>query len=82
MPTMSCAPILRRVSLSSTRMMTDPTVDSQTGSVLGVALFGSLIGQDSTFLFGLRAALIISALLLGAAATIAIVASLRRRTAR
>jgi DHA2 family methylenomycin A resistance protein-like MFS transporter len=45
----------------------------QTGSVLGVALFGSLIGQSNAFLFGARAALIISALLLvGAAATIAI----------
>jgi MFS transporter, DHA2 family, methylenomycin A resistance protein len=53
----------------------------QTGSVLGVALFGSLIGQESTFLFGLRAALIISALLVGAAATIAIGASMRTRAA-
>jgi DHA2 family methylenomycin A resistance protein-like MFS transporter len=45
----------------------------QTGSVLGVALFGSLIGQSHAFLFGARAALIISAALLaGAAATIAI----------
>jgi len=45
----------------------------QTGSVLGVALFGSLIGQDNTFLFGLRVALLVSAaLLVGAAATIAI----------
>jgi DHA2 family methylenomycin A resistance protein-like MFS transporter len=45
----------------------------QTGSVLGVALFGSLIGQNHAFLFGARAALVISALLLiGAAATIAI----------
>jgi DHA2 family methylenomycin A resistance protein-like MFS transporter len=32
----------------------------QTGSVLGIALFGSLIGQQNTFLIGLRAALIIS----------------------
>ena len=45
----------------------------QTGSVLGVALFGSLIGQTDAFLFGARAALIFSALLLiGAAAAIAI----------
>jgi hypothetical protein len=45
----------------------------QTGSVLGVALFGSLIGQEDTFLLGLRAALVISAaILVGAAATIAI----------
>jgi len=45
----------------------------QTGSMLGVALFGSLIGQSNAFLFGARAALIISAaLLVVAAATIAI----------
>jgi len=45
----------------------------QTGSVLGVALFGSLIGQSHAFLFGAHAALMISALLLiGAAVTIAI----------
>jgi DHA2 family methylenomycin A resistance protein-like MFS transporter len=44
----------------------------QTGSVLGVALFGSLIGRPETFLFGTRVALILSALLLiGAAAAIA-----------
>lgn len=49
----------------------------QTGSVLGVALFGSLIGQN-TFLSGLRAALIISALLAGVAATIAIGGSARK----
>ena len=44
----------------------------QTGSVLGVALFGSLIsGQGDAFLFGTRAALLISALLLiGAAGSI------------
>ena len=40
----------------------------QTGSVLGVALFGSLIGQSNAFLFGARAALIISAVLLVMAA--------------
>jgi len=45
----------------------------QTGSVLGVALFGSLIGQENAFLLGARAALTISALLLaGAAAAITI----------
>jgi DHA2 family methylenomycin A resistance protein-like MFS transporter len=45
----------------------------QTGSVLGVALFGSLIGAANAFLFGAHAALIISALLLiGAAAIIAV----------
>ena len=40
----------------------------QTGSVLGVALFGSLIGQAHDFLFGTRAALIVSAALLIVAA--------------
>jgi MFS transporter, DHA2 family, methylenomycin A resistance protein len=45
----------------------------QTGSVLGVALFGSLIGQANAFLPGARIALIISAVLLvGAAAAIVI----------
>jgi DHA2 family methylenomycin A resistance protein-like MFS transporter len=45
----------------------------QTGSVLGVALFGALIGQTNGFLFGTKVALILSALLLiGAAATILI----------
>jgi MFS transporter, DHA2 family, methylenomycin A resistance protein len=42
----------------------------QTGSVLGVALFGSLIGAANAFLFGAHAALIISALLLIGAAVI------------
>ncbi len=45
----------------------------QTGSVLGVALFGALIGQSNGFLFGAKVALILSALLLvGAAAAIVI----------
>lgn len=39
----------------------------QTGSVLGVALFGSLIGQSSGFVTGVHASLIISAGLLFAA---------------
>jgi DHA2 family methylenomycin A resistance protein-like MFS transporter len=43
----------------------------QTGSVLGVALFGSLIGQSSAFMAGTHASLMISAtLLLTAAAAI------------
>src|SRR5262245_23077232 len=43
----------------------------QTGSVLGVALFGSLVGQPSAFMIGLHASLIISAgVLLAAAAAI------------
>jgi DHA2 family methylenomycin A resistance protein-like MFS transporter len=41
----------------------------QTGSMLGVALFGSLIGEGDAFLFGARAALIVSAALLVVAAT-------------
>jgi MFS transporter, DHA2 family, methylenomycin A resistance protein len=40
----------------------------QTGSVLGVALFGSLVGQADAFMAGAHAALIISASLLFAAA--------------
>jgi len=48
----------------------------QTGSVLGVALFGSLIGQANAFIAGTREALIISAILfLGAAVTTLISAS-------
>jgi MFS transporter, DHA2 family, methylenomycin A resistance protein len=51
----------------------------QTGSVLGVALFGSLIGQTNAFLFGARAALVISAvLLIGAAAAITFGGRLKR----
>jgi DHA2 family methylenomycin A resistance protein-like MFS transporter len=47
--------------------------DQQTGSVVGVALFGSLIAQTSDFMSGARATLVISALLLiCAAATTAI----------
>lgn len=40
----------------------------QTGSVLGVALFGSLIAQANDFLFGVAAALVVSALVLVLAA--------------
>jgi DHA2 family methylenomycin A resistance protein-like MFS transporter len=39
----------------------------QTGSVLGVALFGSLVGQAGSFMSGAHQSLMISALLLGAA---------------
>jgi MFS transporter, DHA2 family, methylenomycin A resistance protein len=43
----------------------------QTGSVLGVALFGSLVSRSSAFMTGLHTSLIISAgLLLAAAAAI------------
>jgi DHA2 family methylenomycin A resistance protein-like MFS transporter len=41
----------------------------QTGSVLGVALFGSLVGQSEAFMTGARESLVISALLLLVAAT-------------
>jgi MFS transporter, DHA2 family, methylenomycin A resistance protein len=40
----------------------------QTGSALGVALFGSFIGRSDTFLFGAHTALIVSAVLLVGAA--------------
>ncbi len=52
----------------------------QTGSVLGVALFGSLIGgQGDAFLFGTRAALLISAvLLIGAAGAILVGGRVKR----
>jgi DHA2 family methylenomycin A resistance protein-like MFS transporter len=43
----------------------------QTGSVLGVALFGSLVGRSPAFIAGLHAALVISAgVLLAAGALI------------
>jgi MFS transporter, DHA2 family, methylenomycin A resistance protein len=40
----------------------------QTGSVLGVALFGSLVGQASAFIHGVQEASVISAVLLAGAA--------------
>jgi DHA2 family methylenomycin A resistance protein-like MFS transporter len=40
----------------------------QTGSALGVALFGSFIGHNDTFLVGARVALVVSTVLLVAAA--------------
>ncbi|MBR0856544.1 MFS transporter [Bradyrhizobium liaoningense] len=50
----------------------------QTGSVLGVALFGSLVAADSTFLTGLHLSLVISAaVLLLAAAVIGVGAPAR-----
>jgi DHA2 family methylenomycin A resistance protein-like MFS transporter len=42
----------------------------QTGSVLGVALFGSLIGQPDAFIAGAHQSLVISALLLFASAMV------------
>jgi MFS transporter, DHA2 family, methylenomycin A resistance protein len=42
----------------------------QTGSVLGVALFGSLVGQANGFIPGIREALIVSAALLISAAVV------------
>jgi len=45
----------------------------QTGSVIGVALFGSLVGREDAFISGVRTALIISIILLiGAALMIAL----------
>jgi DHA2 family methylenomycin A resistance protein-like MFS transporter len=52
----------------------------QTGSVLGVALFGSLVGQANTFIPGLREALIISAVLLAGAVLITRMGNARRHT--
>jgi MFS transporter, DHA2 family, methylenomycin A resistance protein len=52
----------------------------QTGSVLGVALFGSLVEQTNGFLLGTRLALIISALLLVSAAVAALVSSPARQS--
>jgi MFS transporter, DHA2 family, methylenomycin A resistance protein len=49
----------------------------QTGSVIGVALFGSLIGQNAAFMGGAHAALIISAVLLLVAAGATLSARLR-----
>jgi DHA2 family methylenomycin A resistance protein-like MFS transporter len=42
----------------------------QTGSVLGVALFGSLVAKTSTFMPGVRESLIISAILLSCASVV------------
>src|SRR5205807_10246624 len=51
----------------------------QTGSVLGVALFGSLAGQPGAFMTGLHASLVISAaVLLAAAAALLICSTLCR----
>jgi DHA2 family methylenomycin A resistance protein-like MFS transporter len=50
----------------------------QTGSVLGVALFGSLIGGAGDFLLGAHVALVVSALLLVAAAAIIAIGSRAR----
>jgi DHA2 family methylenomycin A resistance protein-like MFS transporter len=51
----------------------------QTGSVLGVALFGSLLGGADGFLFGARVALIISVVLLTAAAAVIAIGGRTRR---
>ncbi|WP_394569017.1 MFS transporter [Bradyrhizobium sp. 31Argb] len=50
----------------------------QTGSVLGVALFGSLVGRSTAFIAGLHASLLISAGLLLAAAAAIMLGALRR----
>jgi len=52
----------------------------QTGSVIGVALFGSLVGQAKAFIPGTRESLMISAvLLIGAAAAVAVVGRGRKK---
>jgi MFS transporter, DHA2 family, methylenomycin A resistance protein len=53
----------------------------QTGSVLGVALFGSLIGQSGGFLFGARVALVVSATLLIAAAAAIVIGGRGKKNA-
>ncbi len=47
----------------------------QTGSVIGVALFGSLIGRVNAFIPGARESLLISAVMLGSAAVLITLAS-------
>jgi DHA2 family methylenomycin A resistance protein-like MFS transporter len=54
----------------------------QTGSVLGVALFGSLIGGANAFLFGTKAALVISTLLLVIAAATTVIGGSAKKNAR
>jgi DHA2 family methylenomycin A resistance protein-like MFS transporter len=52
----------------------------QTGSVLGVALFGSLVGKANGFIPGTRISLIISAILLWSAAVMIVLGgSVRHR---
>jgi len=50
----------------------------QTGSVLGVALFGSLVGVDNAFIMGAHASLVISAAVLLAGAVAICMAEQRR----
>jgi DHA2 family methylenomycin A resistance protein-like MFS transporter len=44
----------------------------QTGSVIGVALFGALVAKDATFMAGLKAAVGLAAGLLAVSAAIAV----------
>jgi len=50
----------------------------QTGSVLGVALFGALVGRSSTFMSGMHASLAIAAAALVTASLVIWRAGLRR----
>jgi hypothetical protein len=50
-------------------------VQLETGSVLGVAVCGSLIGKAGGFVPGIRTALIVSTVLLAAAAMVTLVGS-------
>ncbi len=52
----------------------------QTGSVLGVALLGSLVSQTGAFIRGARESLVLSAMLLGGAAVLTLVGGHRRKT--
>ncbi len=52
----------------------------QTGSVIGVALFGSLVGEAGAFILGARESLVISAALLLGAAAIILVGGRGRKT--
>jgi DHA2 family methylenomycin A resistance protein-like MFS transporter len=51
----------------------------QTGSVLGVALFGSLVGRDNAFIAGAHASLVISAAVLLAGAVAIVVSAAKER---
>lgn len=53
----------------------------QTGSVIGVALFGTLIAKDATFMVGVRTALGLAVGLLLASAAIAMGARSQRKAA-
>jgi DHA2 family methylenomycin A resistance protein-like MFS transporter len=51
----------------------------QTGSVLGVALFGALVGRSGAFMTGMHASLVISASLLVGASVVIAMGGMRRK---